>query len=63
MENVNWKTKTNHCPLCLTEKLYLKEYFDDIRLLSKRSELMNHYRHQNKLLLKSWKRNNSMDRH
>ena len=53
MEDVNWKTKTNHCPLCLTEKLHLKEHFDDIQLLSKRSELMNHYRHQNKLLLKS----------
>ena len=35
------------------EKLHLKEFFDDIRFLSKRSEFINHYRHHNKPLLKN----------
>ena len=52
MERVHGKTKTDRCPLCLTEKLHLIEYFDDIRLLNKRRELINHCKHQNKLLLK-----------
>ena len=37
------------------------EYVDDIRLLNKRCEFINHCRHQNNLLLKILKRNDSMD--
>ena len=61
MESVYGKTKIDCCPLCLAEKLHLIEYFDDIRLLNKRGEFVNHCRHQNKLRLKSLKRNDSMD--
>ena len=61
VEKVYGKTKIDRCPLCLTEKLHLIEYFDHIRLLNQRSEFINHCRHQNKLLLKSLKRNDSMD--
>ena len=41
--------------------LHLIEYFDGIRLLNKRSEFINHCRHKIILLLKSLKRNDSMD--
>ena len=59
MEKVNGKTKIDCCSLCLAEKLHLIEYFDDIRLLNKRSEFINHCRQQNKLLLlKSLKKKN-----
>ena len=61
VEKVHEKTKIDHCPLYLLEKLHLIEYFDGIRLLNKRSEFINHFRHQNKLLLKCLKRNCSMD--
>ena len=61
MEKVHGKTKTDRFPLCLAEKLHLIEYFDDIRLLNIRNEFINHRRRENKLLLKSLKRNNSMD--
>ena len=54
MGKVYGKTKTDHCPLCLAKKLHLIEYSDDIRLLNKRSEFINHCRYQNKLLLKSF---------
>ena len=39
VEKVYRKTKIDRCPLCLIGKLHLIEYFDDIRLLNKRSEL------------------------
>ena len=55
------KTKLDRCSLCLADKLYLIEHFDDIRLLNERSEFINQCRHQNKLLLKSLKRKDSMD--
>ena len=61
VEKVHGKTKIDRCPLCLAEKLHLIEYFDDIWLLNKRSEFINHCRDQNKLLLKSLQRNDSMD--
>ena len=69
--NIKWlivgkfygKIKIDHCPFCLAGKLFLIEYFDDIRLLNKRSEFINHCRHQNKELLKSLKRSDSMDWH
>ena len=47
--------------MCLTEKYHLIEYFNDIRLLNKKSEFINACRHQSKLLLKNLKRNDSMD--
>ena len=58
---VKGSTKVNYCPLCLTEKYHLIEYFNDIRLLNKKSEFINACRHQSKLLLKNLKRNDSMD--
>ena len=58
---VKGSTKINYCPLCLTEKYHLIEYFNDIRLLNKKSEFVNACRHQSKLLLKSLKSNDSMD--
>ena len=58
---VKGSTKINYCPLCLTEKYHLIEYFNDIRLLNKKSEFINACRHQSKLLLKNLKRNDSMD--
>ena len=61
MEKVYEKTKLDHCPFCLAEKLQLIEYFDDTQLLNKRSEFINQCRQQNKLLLKSLKRKDSMD--
>ena len=58
MEKVYGETKIDRCPLCLAEKLHLIEYLDDIRLLNERSKFINH---QNKLLLKSSKRDYNMD--
>ena len=51
MEKVYGKTKIDRCPLCLAETLHLIGYFDNIRLLNKINEFVNHSRHQNKLLL------------
>ena len=48
--------------MCLTEKYHLIEYFNNIRLLNKKSDFINACRHQSKLLLKTLKRNDSMDR-
>ena len=62
-EKVYGKTKIDPCPLYLAEKLHLIEYFDNIWLLKKRSEFDNHCRLQNKLLLKSLERNDSMNWH
>ena len=61
MERVYGKTKIDRFSLCLVKMLHLIEYFDDIWLLNKRSEFINHCRHQNNLLLKSLKRNDSTD--
>ena len=58
---VKGSTKFNYCPLCLTEKYPLKEYFKHIRLLNKKSEFINACRHQSKLILKTLKRNDRMD--
>ena len=63
VEKSLWENKIDHCPLCLEEKLHLIKYFDEIWLLNKRSEFINRCRHQNKLLLRSLKRNDSMDWH
>ena len=59
IRKVYGKTKIDRFPLYLTEKLNLIKYFDDIRLINKKSEFINHCRHQNKL--KSLKRNDSID--
>ena len=50
------ETKIYICPLHLEEKLHLIKYFDHIRLLNKTSEFIDHYRHQNKLLLNCFKK-------
>ena len=60
---INWSiiakikgsTKVTYRPLCLTEKYHLKEHFNDIRLLTEKSEFINACRHQSKLLLKNLK--------
>ena len=59
IRKVYGKTKIDRFPLYLTEKLNLIKYFDDIRLINKKSEFINHCRHQNKF--KSLKRNDSID--
>ena len=58
---VKGSIKVNYCPLCFTEKYHLIEYFNDIRLLNKKSEFVNACRHHSKLLLKNLKRNDNMD--
>ena len=63
---VTWKvvtkvfsdTKINFCKLCLTEKVFIINALNDSQLLNRKSELINTCRHQNKLLLKCFKRNN-----
>ena len=54
VERVYGKTKIDRYPLCLAEKLHLIEFFYDIRLLNKRTDFINHCRHQNNLLLKNY---------
>ena len=61
VEKVHGKTKIDRSLLCVVEKLHLIKYFDDIGLLNEISEFINHCRHQYTLLLKSLKRNDSMD--
>ena len=58
---VKGSAKINYCPLCLTEKYHLIEYFNDIRLLNKKKEFINTCRHQSKLLLQNLKRNDITD--
>ena len=40
------------CRLCLTENLWLLKHFNDVNLLSKKSEFISKCRHENKLLTK-----------
>ena len=54
VEKVYGRTKINFCTLCLAEKLYLIEHFNDNRLLNKRNEFISGCGHQVKLLLKSF---------
>ena len=50
---IHWKilshargmTKSAYCSLCLTEKLWLFRYFDDMHLLNKKSEFISKCRH------------------
>ena len=60
-KRVNSKTAASYCKLYLTEKFYIIQSIDDKNLLNKKSELVNKYRHQNKLLLSNMKRNDTMD--
>ena len=60
-KRVNSKVSPNYCKLSLTEKFLIIKSFDDCNLLSKRSELVSKCRHQNKLLLRNIKRNDSMN--
>jgi len=57
IKNVNSKTQSNYCKLCLYEKLYIMDSLDDTNLLNKKSEFVNACRHQSKLLIKSAKKN------
>ena len=60
---VHWKilshlkgmTKRDYCSLCLTAKLWLLHYFDDMRLLNKKSEFISKCQHETKLLVSSIK--------
>ena len=61
MEKVYKKTNIDCCPLGLAEKLHSIQYFEHIQLLNKGSEFIDPCRHQNKLVLKSLKRDDSMD--
>ena len=61
VNKVNSVVSSNYCKLCLTEKFYIIESPDDKNLLNKKSELVSKCRHQNKLLLCTVKRNDSMD--
>ena len=51
------KTQLNFCKLCLSEKFYIINSLSEPNLLNKISELVNTYRYQSKLLLKSFRKN------
>ena len=55
LSHVKGMTKRSYCSLCLTEKLWLLHYFDDIHLLNKKSEFISKCRHETKLLISSIK--------
>ena len=61
VERVNSKTTAYYCKLCLTEKFYIIQSLDDKNLLNNKSELVNKFQHQNKLLLSNVNRNDTMD--
>ena len=58
--NIKWNTmsivhgtpKGGVCKLCLTEKFWLLQHFNDKHLLNKKSVFINKCRHENKLLVK-----------
>ena len=56
---VHSKGASSFCKLCLTEKLFILNALGDDKCLNKKTEFINKYRHQNKLLLKNVK--DSMD--
>ena len=51
--HVRGMTKRGYCSLCLTEKLWLLHYFDDMHLLNKKFEFISKCRHGTKLLISS----------
>ena len=55
LSHVKGMTKRGYCSLCLTEKLWLLHYFDDMHLLNKKSEFISKCRHETKLLISSIK--------
>ena len=50
------------CKLCLSGEFYITKSLSDPNLLSKKSELINSYYHQSKLLQKSFKKNRYSER-
>ena len=58
IDDINDKamTKRGSCSLCLTEKLWLFHYFDDMHLLNKKSEFISKWQHETKLLISSIKK-------
>ena len=50
---VRGKPTSNYCRLCLTEKFFIINSIGDNRVLNKRSEFVNKYRHQNRYLIKN----------
>ena len=48
LSHVKGVTKCGYCSLCLTEKLWLLHYFDDMHLLNKKSEFISKCRHETK---------------
>ena len=56
---IRYAVRIDYCNLCLSENLFIMKSLDNSYLLNKKSELVNTYRHKNKLLLKSLKRNRS----
>ena len=61
VKKVNSKVSPNYCKLCLTEKFFIIIYLNGCNLLNKRSQPVSKCRHQNKLLFRNVKRNDSMD--
>ena len=55
LSHVKRMTKRGYCSLCLTEKLCLLHYFDNMDLLNKKSELISKCRHETELLISSIK--------
>ena len=55
LSQVTGLTKKGFSSLCLTEKLWLIQYLDDVNLLNKKSELISKCRHANKLMISSVK--------
>ena len=56
LEKVFGRTKINHCPLGLAEKLHLIEHLNDNRLLNKRNKFISGCKYELKLPLKGFKR-------
>ena len=55
LSHVKGMTKRSYCGLCLTEKLWLLHYFDDMHLPIKKSEFISKCQHETKLLILSIK--------
>ena len=51
------KAQLNFYKLCLSEKFYIMKSLNNRILLNKKSDSVNTYCHQSKLLLKSFKKN------
>ena len=51
LSRVKGMTKRSYCSLCITEKLSLLHYFDDMHLLNKKSEFISKCQNETKLLI------------